>query len=179
LFAALITTTGVITSQSFAAEEEKIPGKISFVAKNTIATANGTFHKWRFTKTDLDLKNLKDSVVSIEVDVASIDTKNKKRDNHLRTKDFFEVENYPKATLKIYDITKVQAKYKSKLEWSMHGVTKTYDNFTFEIDSTDPLKVKGTFKINRMDFKIGKKHSKLIPTSIKEEIPITFEATIP
>jgi polyisoprenoid-binding protein YceI len=167
------------TSPIEAAEETKSPGKITFVGKNTVATAKGTFHKWRFTETSLDLDNLKDSVVSIEVDVASIDTKIKKRDDHLRTKDFFEVTKYPKATLKIHEISKNGSKYTAKLEWTMHGVKKTYDNFTFEITATNPVKVKGTFNINRMDFKIGKKYSRLNPMSIKEVIPITFEAAIP
>ena len=35
---------------------------------------------------------------SVVFDAASIDTKNKKRDKHLRTADFFEVETYPTFT---------------------------------------------------------------------------------
>lgn len=35
---------------------------------------------------------------SLVLDAASVDTKNKKRDIHLRTKDFFEVETYPTLT---------------------------------------------------------------------------------
>lgn len=176
---ALVSLFGVIPTSLEAAEDSKTPGLIKFVAKNTVATANGTFHKWQFIQTDFDLDNLGDSIVVLEVDVASIDTKNKKRDNHLRTKDFFDVTKYPKATLKIFNITKSSAGYKATLEWTMHGITKSYDNFAFKVPSKGPLKVSGTFKINRMDFKIGKKYTKLNPMSIKEDIPITFDATLP
>jgi polyisoprenoid-binding protein YceI len=40
---------------------------------------------------------------SIVFDAASIDTKNKKRDGHLRTADFFEVETYPTITFTVND----------------------------------------------------------------------------
>ena len=36
------------------------------------------------------------------VDANSIDTKNKRRDEHLRTADFFEVQNYP---IMVFDVT--------------------------------------------------------------------------
>src|SRR5271168_4252401 len=35
---------------------------------------------------------------TLTIDAASVDTKNKKRDAHLRTADFFEVENFPTIT---------------------------------------------------------------------------------
>jgi polyisoprenoid-binding protein YceI len=36
--------------------------------------------------------------VSVEIDTASIDTRNEQRDGHLRSADFFDVENFPKLT---------------------------------------------------------------------------------
>ena len=35
---------------------------------------------------------------TLVIDAASVDTKNKKRDAHLRTADFFEVETFPTMT---------------------------------------------------------------------------------
>lgn len=161
------------------------PGSITFVGKNMVATANGTFHTWHFTEANFDPDNPAGSVVAIEVDVASIDTKIEKRDDHLRTADFFDVENYPTATLRIYDIEasgtseEGHPKYTAKLDWTMHGVEKTYENFTFEVVEKSPVRVRGTFTINRMDFNIGEEHKSLSPMSIQEEIPIEFEAVVP
>lgn len=36
--------------------------------------------------------------INFEIDVASVDTNNEDRDNHLRSGDFFDVETYPKMT---------------------------------------------------------------------------------
>jgi polyisoprenoid-binding protein YceI len=59
------------------------------------------------------------------VDASSIDTKNKKRDEHLRTADFFETEKYPSI---VFDVTDValgapgQSRVKGTL--SIHGVSR-------------------------------------------------------
>ena len=176
---------GAATAHAEDGATDSPPGSITFVGKNMVATANGTFHKWHFTKADFDPDHPENSEVAIEVDVASIDTKIEKRDDHLRTADFFDVENYPTATLRIYEIVASgtsedgNPQFSAKLDWAMHGVQKTYENFSFELTGKSPVQVKGTFTINRMDFNIGEKHRSLNPMSIQEEIPIVFEATVP
>ena len=61
--------------------------------------AKGTFRALEGTGTVTADGGISGSLV---VDAASIDTKNKKRDTHLRTADFFEVEKFPTIT---YDVT--------------------------------------------------------------------------
>ena len=39
-----------------------------------------------------------DSKVSLTIDATSVDTRDENRDNHLRTNDFFDVENHPTWT---------------------------------------------------------------------------------
>ena len=46
----------------------------------------------------LDQANLNASQVNVEIDAASINTNNDKRDTHLRSDDFFAVEKNPKIT---------------------------------------------------------------------------------
>lgn len=156
------------------------PGKIGFYAENSVAKANGTFHKWSFGQAKFDPDNLKDSMVTVVVDVSSIDTGIEKRDNHLRNEDFFHVEKFPTATLKIYEFkaTKKVDEYTAKIDFFMHGEQKTYDDFAFKVIGQDPIKVEGKFTFNRMDFKVGAPKS-INPMSITEEIPITFSATLP
>ena len=43
---------------------------------------------------------VEDSSVEVEIDAASIDSNAPDRDNHLRSADFLDVENYPKLTFK-------------------------------------------------------------------------------
>jgi polyisoprenoid-binding protein YceI len=48
----------------------------------------------------VDNENPNDSSVSVELDAASIDTRVEQRDQHLRSADFLDVENYPKVTFR-------------------------------------------------------------------------------
>jgi polyisoprenoid-binding protein YceI len=62
---------------------------------------------------------------SLVIDAASIDTKNKKRDIHLRTADFFEVEPFPTIT---YQATSGRLSGPGTIDLdgtlTVHGVTK-------------------------------------------------------
>jgi polyisoprenoid-binding protein YceI len=62
---------------------------------------------------------------TLVIDAASIDTKNKKRDAHLRTADFFEVEKFPTIT---FEATSGRLAGSDKLELAgtltVHGQTR-------------------------------------------------------
>lgn len=166
------------------AETASPPGEIKFVGKNMLMTANGTFKSWKFTKVVMSEDAPGVSLIEIEVDVASLDTGIVKRDNHLRTADFFDVEKYPVARLRISDIVtsgkddEGRSTYTAKVDFDIHGVKKSYSGIVFRILQASPLKVEGEFKIDRMEFDIGEPKT-INPMSIKEEIPISFSATIP
>jgi polyisoprenoid-binding protein YceI len=78
------------------------------------------------------------SVVA-EVDASTIDTREPKRDKHLKSADFFDVEKYPKITFRS---TKVEPAGVGKLrvtgDLTLHGVTKPV---VFQVEGLDkPLK---------------------------------------
>jgi polyisoprenoid-binding protein YceI len=90
----------------------------------------GGLSVWRgkFTKTSgtvtLD-RAAKTGTVDVTIDPASIDTGRPKLDDHLRSKDFFEVAKYPAATYKGTQITFDGDKPTEVVgEFSLHGVTK-------------------------------------------------------
>jgi polyisoprenoid-binding protein YceI len=59
------------------------------------------------------------------IDAASIDTKNKRRDTHLRTAHFFEVDKYPTITFQVDDAQFSGAGQVSLLgNLTVHGVTR-------------------------------------------------------
>ena len=59
-----------------------------------ISTVRGRFGRVTGTVT-LDEKHPANSKIDIEVDIASIDTRQEQRDAHLRSADFFDAENFP------------------------------------------------------------------------------------
>lgn len=94
--------------------------------------------------------------VTFTAKTASIDTDNERRDNHLRSADFFDAEKYPELSFK-GNLVKDGAKYKLKGNLTMHGVTKpvefdvTYGG-TMKTQRGDKAGFKIVGKINRQDY---------------------------
>lgn len=81
-----------------------------------------------------------DSSVEVTVQLASIDTRDAGRDEHLRSADFFDVEQYPTMTFRSTGIREAGAgQYKLDGELSLRGVTKPLVlDVSFEGTVTDP-----------------------------------------
>lgn len=64
-----------------------------------IAKVRGTFEKFSGTF-GLDVDHLANTTVDVEIDAASISTREPKRDEHLKSPDFFNVEKFPVLNFK-------------------------------------------------------------------------------
>src|ERR1700733_3382229 len=62
-----------------------------------VSKVHGRFTQWTGSLA-FDDKNPAQSHVRVEIDAASIDTKEAQRDTHLRSADFLETEKFPKIT---------------------------------------------------------------------------------
>lgn len=69
-----------------------------FVARHLTAKVRGRFHNATVTAHIAEVPE--ESTVEVELDVASVDTHEPRRDGHLKSPDFFEVEKYPKMTFR-------------------------------------------------------------------------------
>lgn len=75
--------------------------QIAFLAKSRIVNAQGLFRKWEFKgKITAGLHVVGD----LDIDCASIDTDNERRDNHLRAADFFDCAKFPRHTFRILSV---------------------------------------------------------------------------
>ena len=71
-----------------------------------------------------DPENPAASSVEITIDAASIDTNNPKRDTHLRSADFFDVENHPSLTFKSTAVKGAAGGLEVTGDLTIRGVTK-------------------------------------------------------
>lgn len=89
-----------------------------------ISMVTGQFEKFSGTF-EFDAKKPKASMVSTDIQVASINTNVAKRDDHLRTADFFDVEKFPEMKFVSKSVKDVKKdKFKIVGDLTMHGVTK-------------------------------------------------------
>ncbi len=121
-----------------------------------ISKVRGTFGVKAATLTAPE--NPLEATVEATVDVASIDTKDEGRDNHLRSADFFDVENYPTMEFRSTGVRIENGDFLVDGDLTIKGITKpvTFD-FDFGGFGTDPwgnYKAGATAKavINREDF---------------------------
>jgi polyisoprenoid-binding protein YceI len=173
-------------------------GAIRFVGRNLIATARGVFHRWRIREHRLDPTRLEQAFAVVEVDLASVDTDNARRDTHLRHPDFFGVETHPTATVRVHSARRAGTSseghplYEASFDVDLHGVKKTLPG---EIElvaggggggaalAAEPvaaeLVFEGRLMIDRTDFEIGPSPSRWNPLAIDREIPVSFRVAFP
>jgi polyisoprenoid-binding protein YceI len=111
---------------------------------------------------DYDPAKPEASSIEATIDASSIDTRDEKRDAHLRSADFFDVEKYPSLTFKSKKVTKTGDGFTAVGDLTMHGVTK---EVTLEVEelsqpNKDPwgntrMGASAHGKINRKDWGLG------------------------
>jgi polyisoprenoid-binding protein YceI len=88
-----------------------------------VAKVRGQFEKWEGSL-ELDTNDLAKSSVSVTIDAASIDTKDAKRDEHLRSADFLDTAKFPSLTFKSKRVEAAGEKLKIAGDLTIHGVTR-------------------------------------------------------
>jgi polyisoprenoid-binding protein YceI len=97
---------------------------IGFKVHQFLGITNGRFTKFS-GEIDIDREHPEKSSVVARIDVRSIDTGIVKRDNHLRSPEFFDVEKYPEITFKSRNVKQTgQQSGDVTGDLTMHGVTK-------------------------------------------------------
>lgn len=180
---ALVLGAATVASSKDPAPDPLTPG-IHFVSGNMMGDANGTFHKWRITDMHVDMQDPASGWVEVEVDISSVDTGIERRDKHLQKDDFFDAAKFPTATARVYDVAPSgtaengNPRYTAKFDLEIHGVKKTIAGL-FEVISMTPPTVTGALELNRQDFGVGGGYSSWNPMSVKEQVLVTYTASMP
>ena len=148
-----------------------------------VSNVKGNFEKFAGT-VDIDEKDITKSKVEVSIDTNSINTNVQKRDDHLRSADFFDVATYPAMTFVSKKVAKAgKDRLKVTGDLTLHGVTKqvVLDVEGPSRESKDPWGnirkgATATTKINRKDF--GLNWNKALETGgvvVGDEVTITLE----
>jgi polyisoprenoid-binding protein YceI len=117
----------------------------------------------RFTGVDAAVRvaeNPKDSAVSVIIDMASVNSGDGTRDNHLRSADLFDVETYPTATFTSTEVTWDGTTGTLTGDLTIKGVTKSvtlnvdYVGYARDPWDNDRAVFSANGKINREDWGI-------------------------
>lgn len=124
-----------------------------------VSTVRGTFTN--ITGTILiDDKNIANSSVDVAIDATTVNTQNERRDLHLKSADFFDVEKYAVMTFKSKKVESAGAgRLRVTGDFTLHGMTK---EIVLEVENLTPATAmprggpkrgaSATTKINRRDF---------------------------
>jgi len=157
---------------------------VGFKIKHLMITnLKGNFDKFTGT-VEINDKDITKSKVEVSIDTNSINTNVQKRDDHLRSADFFDVAKFPTMTFVSKKIAQAgKDKLKVTGDLTLHGVTKevVLDVEGPSKESKDPWGslrkgATATTKINRKDF--GLVWNKALETggvAVGDEIIITLE----
>ncbi|PYK22121.1 MAG: polyisoprenoid-binding protein [Verrucomicrobia bacterium] len=97
---------------------------IGFSVHQFLGTTRGKFTNFS-GKIEIDREHLENSSVTAQIDVSSIDTRIKKRDDHLRSAEFFNAEKFPRVTFKSRSVKQTGPQSGDILgDFTMHGVTR-------------------------------------------------------
>lgn len=148
-----------------------------------ISNVKGDFSNVKGT-VEYDGKNINTIKVNADIDVASVNTNDKGRDEHLRKADFFDTEKFPKMTFKSKKVKSLgKGKFALVGDLTMKGVTK---EVTLDVEGPSAVIKDGrggtkvgasaSTKINRKDF--GLSYGGLMDNGgamIGDEVKITLE----
>ena len=154
--------------------------RVGFSARHAMVTkVRGSFNDYTGSATVADGA----ATISIDINVASVDTRSADRDGHLQSPDFFDVANFPKIT---FASTSVKDSGSDKLavegNLTIKDVTKPITiEFEYTGTATDPFGnarygFEGAAEINRKDF--GLTWNAALETGgilVSENIKLEFE----
>ncbi len=164
LFIALLTALtlflpGIATAATWHIDPDH--STIGFQVRKLMFTVNGDFARYT-SDFEIQEKDLTSSRASVTIDVASIDTHDAKRDEHLRSPDYFDVARYPTMTFVTTKVLRSADRHFLVIgDLALHGVTR---EVALEVENLSPpttdrsghlrRHATATTEINRKDYNL-------------------------
>ena len=156
LAAAALLATATITAAGESYRIDRNGSEVSFAVRHITGPVRGAFTEFGGT-VDLDAGRPERSSVEFRIKAASVDTRNEKRDAHLRSADFFDVTRYPEivfTSTKVAAITAATFNVSGRL--TIRGITRDVVLQVTQLGDADQAQVgfKTATTFNRKDYNI-------------------------
>ncbi len=156
---------------------------VTFKVRHFFTKVPGDFAQFAGT-IDYDPAKPEAGSVKVSIDAASVNTRNERRDNHLRSGDFFDIENHPIVTFESTKVVKGEGNALSvEGNLTIRGVTKPVTLEAVYLGSNDhTVGFEASTTVNRKDF--GIVWNRTLDTGgvmlgDDVEITLTIEANVP
>ena len=165
---------------------DKAHSEVTFQVRYLLTRVRGRFSDFDGT-IQFDEANPENSSIDFTIQAASIDTANAKRDEHLRTADFFNVQQYPEITFKSRGVKQTGPNAGEITgDFTMHGVTRAItlnvklvgDPAAAAKNSTTRWRVT-TAPLKRSEFKLGWSKGVETVAMIGESVAFLAKSALP
>ncbi|MFZ0668686.1 MAG: YceI family protein [Acidimicrobiales bacterium] len=158
-----MTESSVVEIPGFVAgtwEIDAVHSEVSFVVRHMVVSkVRGRFD--RFSGTIVTEEDPARASVTVTIDASSINTNEPNRDNHVRSADFLDVDNFPNITFSSTAVRTENSEFLVDGELTIRGITKPV-TLDVEVNGFTPDPYGGTragfsasTEINRQDFGVS------------------------
>lgn len=142
---------------------DKAHSAVSFTINHFFTPVNGSFDDFQ-AQILFDPENLAGSSIDVTIPIESVNTRNDRRDNHLRSEDFFNTDQWPAIRFISHSIESTgNNNFVAKGELTIRDVTKEFE-LPFELlgvmdhpmrENTKIAGIVADTQLNRTDFGVG------------------------
>jgi polyisoprenoid-binding protein YceI len=153
--------------------------ELTFRIRHLVSRVRGTFDQWGGAIT-ADPRNLSGGAVQVSINTASIDTDNTRRDEHLRSGDFFDAANHPAITFQSRNVRVQGKKIRVAGDLTIRGVSKPvvlqgeYLGTTRDASGKQRLGFEAETTINRHDFGVSWNRAVETGAMLGDDVTITL-----
>jgi polyisoprenoid-binding protein YceI len=169
----VLALAAVATAQPRAYAVDPARSHIRFHAVSRFVDADGAFRRFA-GEVRLEPGRPETATGRIVVEVASIDTANRARDDHLRTPDFFDAAGHPQAVFALTAVRRESGQTVATGELTIRGVTRPLSVPVTVTVADDSVRAAGRFVVSRREFGIAYQ-GWLNP--IRDEVAVSFDLT--
>jgi polyisoprenoid-binding protein YceI len=174
LFAATVVARAAGPGANYTADPAA--SRLEFIGVQAGAEFKGSFRKFT-AAVEFAPDSLASARFDVQIDLNSLDTMDKDRDQTMRGPDIFDIAHFPTAHYVTRSFTKTAAGYTAVGALTLHGVTKDVPiDFQFT-SAAGQSKIEGTAKLKRLEFGVGRGDWKSTEW-VKDEVKVAFSLAL-